>query len=145
LGSGFWVQGSGFWVLGSGFWVQGSGFWVQGSGFRALGSGFRVLGSGFWVLSSGFWVQGFGFRVLGTAFSPAAGRRASNLIEKETLKNQISNIEKKISSAEVMYSVFYKIDRAKRNHPSKFVIRYSAVRCLQQGPAIDALDSIIII
>ncbi len=33
-------------------------------------------------------------------------------------------------NVEVMYSVYFKKDFAKRFHPSKFVIRYSAVRCL---------------
>jgi len=32
-----------------------------------------------------------------------------------------------------MYSIYYKKDFAKRFHPSAFVIRYSAVRCLIQA------------
>ena len=41
-----------------------------------------------------------------------------------------SNIERPTSNVEWMYSVYFKTDFAKRFHPSKFDIRYSAVRCL---------------
>jgi hypothetical protein len=73
-------------VLGSE--VQGSGFWVLGS---------RVQGSRFWVQR--FWVQGFrvqGFK--GSAQPPA--KKTVGLIEKETLKKRISNVE-------VRYSVYF--------------------------------------
>jgi hypothetical protein len=38
-----------------------------------------------------------------------------------------------------MYSICFKKDLAKRFHPSKFVIRYSAVRCLIQAIAMASL------
>ena len=51
-----------------------------------------------------------------------------------------SNIERPTSNVEWMHSVCFKKDFAKRSHPSKFEIRYSAVgysavRCLTQLPA----------
>ena len=44
-----------------------------------------------------------------------------------------------MSNVEGMYSVYFKKDFAKRFHPSKFVIRYSAVRFLIQGIEVGSL------
>ncbi|CAB1077067.1 hypothetical protein D1AOALGA4SA_4863 [Olavius algarvensis Delta 1 endosymbiont] len=54
--------------------------------------------------------------------------RASGLVEKETLKKRISNIEQGIMNVEVRYSVdlnLAKIVRAKRFHTSSFDISCS--------------------
>ena len=68
--------------------------------------------------------------------SPVAGKKTAGLIEKETLKKRISNVEG-------MYSN-YDIKRLSAAKPSfiilRFDIRYSAVRCLSQ--AIEASNLI---
>ena len=48
-------------------------------------------------------ICGFGCQVSGV--SPAVGRGATSLIEKETLKKRISNIEQGITNFEVRYSI----------------------------------------
>jgi hypothetical protein len=112
------LQGSGFRV--QRFRVQGSRFRVQGLGLRlrlrphTQGSRFGVLGSRFKVLSFGFKVSGI---------NPAFARLCASLVEKETLKKRITNIEQGITNIEVKYSIFFK--RTERSDSS---LRHSAVR-----------------
>jgi len=48
---------------------------------------------------------GHGLKVQGSGFSPAAGKKMAGLIEKETQKMRITNIEQGIMNVEVRYSI----------------------------------------
>ena len=81
-------------------------------------------------------IRGSDIEVSGVRFqvsaSPLAGKVAS-LIEKETLKKRITNVEQGITNIEVRYSIIYIFEKAECSdstlHHSKFLVRYSAVRC----------------
>jgi hypothetical protein len=65
-----------------------------------------------------------------SGFSPAAGQKKADQIEKETDEHRTSNVQHRTSN-ECILSILKKISRSDsilRN--SIFVIRYSAVRCL---------------
>ena len=68
-----------------------------------------------------------GSKVKGSRFSPADGNKTAGLIEKETLKKRISNIECRSNE----FCLFYKKRLSEAIPPFdilRFDIRYSAVR-----------------